>query len=160
MKDLKILFENLNFIDVITYIQSGNVIFKTTIKRDFLAEIISKEIKNKYDYDISIIIKTPTEIRNLVKNNPFLIDKNIDSKKLYITYLDRIPTETIKLDAFDFGKDIYTIKNDIVYLKFDLGAGKSKLSNNIIEKKLQVIATTRNWRTTNKLVDLCKNVIT
>ncbi len=62
--------------------------------------------------------------------------------------------ETAKLDAFNFGKDIYIINNKIIFLKYDMGAGSSKLSIKIIENKLHVIATARNWHTTNKLLEM------
>ena len=154
MTDLKNLFEKLQCIDVKTYIQSGNVIFKSDIKdKEDLANLISLKIEDTYGFKIPVIIKKDTEIQQIITNNPFYSD-NVDTKKLYVTYLDSAPKDITKLKAFDFGKDVYAIVEDVIYLKYDIGAGKTKLTNAIMEKKLNVIATSRNWRTTNKIKDL------
>jgi len=155
MKDLKTIFEDLDFKNVKTYIQSGNVIFESDKNSVLLAELISNKINLVYDYNVPVIILTIGELKVVVENNPFLIeDKNIDTKKLYVSYLNQIPTETKKLDDFDFGQDKYIIKDKVIYLKYDLGAGRTKLSIKIIENKLGCIATARNWRTTCKLLEL------
>jgi uncharacterized protein (DUF1697 family) len=155
MKDLKTLFEDLDFENVKTYIQSGNVIFESDKNKELLAELISNKIKTVYDYDVPVIILTKNELQVVIENNPFLIeDENIDTKKLYVSYLNQIPKETKKLDDFDFRQDKYIIKDKVIYLKYDLGAGRTKLSNKIIENKLDCIATARNWRTTCKLLEL------
>jgi len=151
---LRLLFNNLGFEDVQTYIQSGNVIFKTAIKRELLSKLISDKIKEIYSYEVPVIIITNTEMQSIIQDNPYLKEKNIDLKKLYVAYLNKIPKETTKLDAFDFGDDTYIIKGNIMYIKYNLGAGSTKLSIKIIENKLGVIATARNRRTTSKLLEL------
>lgn len=152
MADLKLLFQDLGFENIQTYIQSGNVIFKSDKNQELLAELILDKINKAYNYNISVIIITKTELQAVINDNPFLIeDENVDIKKLYVTYLNKNPKETQKLQDFDFGLDKYIIKNKIIYIKYNVGAGKTKLTNKIIENKLKVIATTRNWRTTNKL---------
>lgn len=154
MADLRQLFEKLGFKNVQTYIQSGNVIFNTEISKELLSKIITDKIKEVYDYEIPIMIRTPIEIEEIINKNPFL-NKNVNLKNLYVFFLNKPPLETKKLDEFDFGNDEYKIIKNTIYIKYEIGAGKTKLSNKIIETKLKVIATARNWRTTNKLVELC-----
>jgi uncharacterized protein (DUF1697 family) len=153
MKDLKIIFQKLKFVEVTTYIQSGNVVFKTKINQKLLANLISKEIEKIYDFYVPVIIIAAQKIKAIITNNPFLEEK-VDTKKLYVSYLSDSPKNTKKLDDFDFGKDQYIIENDVIYLKYDLGAGNTKLSNKTIETKLQLTATCRNWRTSCKLLEL------
>lgn len=155
MADLKLLFSDLGFKEVQTYIQSGNVIFKSLKNnKKEIAELISKKIKKVFEYEVPVIVKNQKELKNLIKNNPYLRGSIIETKKFYVTYLNKIPKDLKKIKKFDFGNDVYEIENDIIYLKYSVGAGKTKLTNNIIEKKLDVIATTRNWRTTCKLLEL------
>jgi len=155
MADLKLLFSDLEFKEIQTYIQSGNVIFKSLKKNQKeIATLISEKIKEVFQYEVSVIVKNKKELKNIIKNNPYLRDNTIETKKLYVTYLNKMPKDFKKIKKFDFGKDNYEIVNDIIYLKYEIGAGKTKLTNNIIEKKLDVIATTRNWRTTSKLLEL------
>lgn len=158
MADLRMLFQKLDFENVQTYIQSGNVIFKSDTKQELLSKFISDTIKKEFNLEVPVIIKTRIEMELVVKDNPYLKEENIDYKKLYVVYLNEAPKETTKLDAFDFGKDTYIIKDKIMYIKYDLGAGSTKLSIKIIENKLGIIATARNWRTTNKLVEMASSI--
>lgn len=155
MADLKLFFNDLGFKEVQTYIQSGNVIFKSLKNnKKEIAELISKKIKKVFKYEVPVILKTKKELKEIIAGNPFIINSTIETKKLYVAYLNQTLKETKKIKEFDFGNDVYKVVNDIVYLKYAIGAGKTKLTNNIIEKKLDVIATTRNWRTTCKLLEL------
>jgi uncharacterized protein (DUF1697 family) len=66
-----------------------------------------------------------------------------------------------KVEAFDltpFAPDELRIGSRALYLVYALGAGQSKLTNTFIERKLGVIGTTRNWNTTNKLLDLARAI--
>ncbi len=155
--DLKLLFKDLGFEGIQTYIQSGNVMFKTTKKNKItLATLISNKITEVFAYHIAVVVKNKQELIEIVANNPFL-NKDIDTKKLYVAYLQTIPKDTQKLDDFNFGNDTYQLVKDVIYLKYETGAGTTKLTNSIIEKKLDVIATSRNWRTTCKLVEMLSN---
>ena len=154
-QDLQVLFYNLGFEDVVTYIQSGNVVFKTEKQHlDGLAKTISSRIKKVFDYDVPVIIKTKADMESVIAKNPFLKEKDVNIKQLYVFYLDEVPEETINLLNYNIANDQFEILKNIIYVKYDIGAGKSKLSNNLIEKKLNVIATARNWRTTTKLLAL------
>ncbi|MEE9349684.1 MAG: DUF1697 domain-containing protein [Flavobacteriaceae bacterium] len=154
MKDLRALLVKTKLSAVNTYIQSGNVCFESnetdTIK---LALDIKNSIKEEFNLDVPVLVKTFENINYIINKNPFITD-TIDVKKLYVAFLWKKPRDTSKLDTFDFGKDSYIICDDVIYLKYDIGAGRSKLSVRIIEKKLDLIASARNWRTTNKLLTL------
>jgi uncharacterized protein (DUF1697 family) len=154
MKDLRLLLEDLGLENVKTYIQSGNIIFKSDKNRKQLESLISKKINEVYGFEIPVIILTKNELKIINQNNLFLEDETVNQKSLYVAYLNQIPKDTKKLDDFDFGLDEFIHKGKTIYLKYDLGAGKTKLSNGIIENKLQVKSTCRNWRTTCKLLDL------
>lgn len=82
--------------------------------------------------------------------------KNKDLTKLYITFLLNVP-EKWPLDKIKEIKaeseDLFIVGREI-YLHCPKGYGKTKLSNNLFEKKLKVSATTRNWKTVSKLLEL------
>ena len=102
MTGLKALYEELKFKAVTTYIQSGNVIFKTGKKEsdETLSKKIEKAIQEKYHFDVPVIIRTVEEIENIISINPFLKQSGIDTEKLHITFLgdlpDQIKTESLK----------------------------------------------------------------
>lgn len=180
MADLKKLYESLGFINVQTYIQSGNIIFNYQNTENnnndneiTLAEIqqnISLQIANKitdkiaeqYDFQVPVIIRNVEEMESCIKNNHF-IRKYADLDKFHVSFLSQIPTES-NIDKLNdkakegyFGDDEYLILGKEVYLYCPNGYGITKLSNNFFENKLKVIATTRNWKTVNELLRIAQN---
>jgi uncharacterized protein (DUF1697 family) len=157
MADLKALYESLGFKEVITYIQSGNVIFKAEKKGD-LAAIIGKKIQDKYKFEVPILVRKVEEIKHVSETNPFLKEKGIDKEKLHVTFLREAPSKT-NLDAIkkiDHSPDRHIVIDREVFLYCPGGYGNTKLSNSFFESKLKVQATTRNWKTINKLVELAQ----
>jgi uncharacterized protein (DUF1697 family) len=160
MDALKKMYESVGFTNVRTYIQSGNVVFESKTQKN-LATLIEQKIKETFGFDVPVIIRTQKEMQEIVEQNPFLKDKNIERDRLYVTFLAEIPlTENItKIAAYDYSPDVFIIKEKEVYLYCPKpkGYGDTKLSNNFFENKLKVKATTRNWRTTNELLRIIKN---
>ncbi len=154
MADLRTALEKNNFKNIKTYIQSGNVIFETEKSKNIVAKLVSDSIYDAFNLKISVIILTKSKLSSVVKNNPFTKEKNIDIKKIYVTFLNKEPKDLSKFTAFNFDEDRYSFDKDILYLYCKNGAGKTKLTNRAIENKLSVTATTRNWQTTNKLLNL------
>ena len=93
MKELKSLYEEMGFKNVITYIQSGNVIFEAN-KLSNLPDKIEKKIKEKFQLEVPIIIRSVDEMRNAISANPFIKQKGIDISKLHITFLAEVPKKT------------------------------------------------------------------
>lgn len=158
MTDLKEIYEKLNFKDVETYVQSGNVVFRSEKKLQEIetAKKIEKAIQEKYDFHVPVIIRSQQEMKKVIASNPFLQEKNIDLKKLHVTFLSEIPAkENVKnLEDIDLSPDEFMMKGKEIYLHIPGSYAETKLSNSFFEKKLKVIATTRNWNTVNKLASL------
>lgn len=159
MKELKDLYEKLKFENVITYIQSGNVIFDSNIKDSLKLEIsIEKEILKYYGFEVPTLVRTVKYLEKVFLNNPFR-DKGIeDIAKLHVTFLSVNPSsEKInKIADVKRGNDEFVIKEDVIYLYCPDGYGKTKLTNTFFEGKLKISATTRNWKTVTKLLELTK----
>lgn len=158
MPDLKALYESLKLSNVITYIQSGNVIFESDNKDKVnIQKLIESKIKSSYDFSVPVSIRTDKEIERTIKNNPFK-NFNLETKgtKVLFTFLNMKPKkENISklLEKVKSPKKM-VIKDDVVYLLCPKGYGKSKLSNTYIEKQLNLVATTRNWKSVEKLYEL------
>ena len=153
MKDLVKLYENLGFTSVKTYIQSGNVLFDAVETPK--ASDVEDAIKKNYGFDVPVIISTENDWLKTIASNPFLSDE-IDPKQLHVTFLDSVPKEEIvqQISTLDYSPDSFTIKDKVVYLKCENPYHKTKLSNAFFEKKLNQKATTRNWKTVNKIGEL------
>lgn len=163
MEDLRKLMSSGGFENVKTYIQSGNVIFESSEKRkDHLARSIEVIIEKHYGFDVSVFILEIKDLIIAVDNNPFVenrVEEDARFKKIYITFLSEKPlVENFeKLKQGPIGNDLIGIIDDVLYFKLESKASDSKLSNNLIESKLKVRATTRNWNTTLKLLSLMEH---
>lgn len=159
MNELKQLFLDLGYHDVATYIQSGNVIFKSYIKEPILIEdTIISAISKHFGHAIEVLILTRNELMAIFNSNPFLAkDPTMDISKLHVTIFNKKPDlagiPTIEVLIANSADEFQLIENAI-YLYCPNGYGKTKLNNNLFEKKLQVNTTTRNWKTMSKLVEL------
>ncbi|HTQ28632.1 MAG TPA: DUF1697 domain-containing protein [Puia sp.] len=162
MTSLKELYEGLRFKEVITYIQSGNVIFRATGRENStdLCAGIEKAIHKKYHFEVPVIIRTRAEMKAAIAANPFLHKKGINPEKLHVTFLAEEPgqTQVAHLCAVNHAPDEFVLSGKEIYLHCPNGYGISKLSNNFFENKLKVKATTRNWKTVNKLAELAESV--
>ena len=154
MAQLRELLEvSPDFSSVQTYIQSGNVILETDLSLRETEQLIHKIILDNFGGDLAIIAKNHEQLQRSFKNYPI---KNIPTERQYYTFLKEAPTKDgiEKLVARDFGDDTYEIVGDMVYIAYATRASDSKLTNNVIEQKLGTSATTRNYNTTKKLVEL------
>ena len=162
MIDLKNMLESIGFKHVKTYIQSGNVIFDyeniDTLK---LANEIEKKVSETFGVLIKIFIFTKEELGNIVNNNPFVKEPNIELDKLHVTIMLDIPEPNLvlSLDIKKEENEKFTIISREVYLYCPNGYGRTKLTNSMFEKKFKTFATTRNWRTINNLLEMAEDDI-
>lgn len=157
MEDLRTLLRSLDFQEVQTYIQSGNIVFATAkMSTTTLAEKIHQLILKKYGYDVPVLVKTKAELKAVATQNPFLNDRSEDIKFLHVTFLAENP-ETEKWELIDNEKykpDEFQVSERALYVFCPNGYGRTKLNNNFFEKKLKTTATTRNWKTVMKLAEM------
>jgi uncharacterized protein (DUF1697 family) len=157
MADLLEVLKSKGFQNVRTYIQSGNIIFdENNIEPGKLSVNIENIISKAFGISVNVIIRTEKELEKIVNNNPLIKTTNNDIDKLHVTFLRESPLPgTIQaLETFKDKNEKYIINGKEVYLYCPNGYGKTKLNNANLEKKLKTIATTRNWKTTLKLLDL------
>ena len=158
MEELRKLYESLEFQDIRSYIQSGNIIFKThTSDRLKIISSLRESIFNHFGFDVSIILRTSKELERIVSNNPFH-DK--DTKRILVSFLAE-ENKNYNIDELLQVKakgEEFKIKGKEIYLFLPYGSGKTKLTNNFFERKLGVQITTRNWKTVNKILDISKDI--
>ena len=153
MAALRDLLIDLQFQNVQTYIQSGNVIIASDKSKKEVCQKIKEGIKSKFDYDVPVLARTVPEWEKAIAKYPFSKE---NEKIVAFSFLNEASKES-SMEIKNMGEDQYKIVDDLVYLYCPTGFGRTKLTNNNIEKKLNVIATTRNLRTTLKLLELAIN---
>lgn len=147
----------LGFEDVSTYIQSGNILFSfadTEIAN--ICDLLSGMILSDFGFDVGVIVIEPGELEKTIADNPFSNRTPENSTQPYVGFLSEIPSsENVKsLEDVDFGNDEFHIIGKRIYIWYADSAGKTKLSNAVIERKLKVVSTARNWKTVQKLREL------
>ncbi|ESU20286.1 hypothetical protein FEDK69T_27990 [Flavobacterium enshiense DK69] len=157
MEDLKALLERMGFANVRTYIQSGNV-FIDSEEEDgpSVGFKIKQEIFKEWGYDVPIIVITKEDLVASLQNNPYLKEKDVDTKKLYFTFISKeLNANSIhELKMSQVKPDEAVIDKNRIYIKYAVGAGKTRFDQKYIEKKLNVTATMRNLNTVTKLLEM------
>jgi uncharacterized protein (DUF1697 family) len=159
MERLRASFHQLGFTNCSTYVQSGNVVFQGTSNsaKKFTSRI-ELQIQKDFGFPVSVLVRTAEEMSEIVKSNPFLKDKSIDTSKLHVTFLSQAaPAASPKtLGPLAVAAERLKVNGREIYLYCPNGYGRTKLSNNVIEKKLSLGATTRNWNSVNALLGMAQ----
>lgn len=162
MEKLRSSFEAMGFESVKTYIQSGNVVFKS---RKTAPSVLSKRIEEKilsdFGFAASVITRSADDIDATVTGNPFLREHGIDPEKLHVTFLSASPSEKAlqQLAAVTVRPDQCHCSRKEIYFYFPNGVSQSVLFKSPVDRILAVVTTTRNWKTVNSLRQMCQDCL-
>jgi uncharacterized protein (DUF1697 family) len=161
MDALRALYDSLGLRGAQTYVQSGNVVFKTQ-ERDLirLGKKIEDAIERTFGFRPAVIVRTPSELKSAIARNPFAKRRGIEPHRLMVTFLAGLPdpeardkalklksaTEELRLDEREF------------YMYFPGGMARPKLTWMTVEKVLQTPGTGRNWNTVTKLLEMAEKL--
>lgn len=158
MKRFRELLEAFKCRDVVSYIQSGNAVFRYDGNSRKLSGHIASEIEQSFGFRPSVLVIGASEFSTIADKNPFL-GQFTDPKFMHVSFLQK-PAKNANLkrlaelaaddEAFELGPMAF-------YLHAPSGIARSKLAANV-EKCLGVSATARNWRTVEKLQALVAEV--
>lgn len=156
MQTLREALEAHKLRDVRTYIQSGNVVFRSLARKtDSLEATFGKVLRTHFGIHVPVIVREEKEWARTVRRNPFL-DRTEDHKKLHVTFLRSRPAiqAARALSHMSFPHDEVIVDGKDAYLFCRNGYAQTDLTNAFLEKKLMVKGTTRNWRTVLTLADM------
>jgi uncharacterized protein (DUF1697 family) len=148
------LYQALGYAEVVTYLQSGNVIFNSIEENaQKVAGDIEAKLKQTFDSDIAVVVRDAPYFQEILANNPYLKIKTEDPKKLHVTFLYQPPqAEKLHNVQIPIGESAeFSTGNQAIYLYCPDGYGQTKITNAFFERKLGLLATTRNWNTVNAL---------
>ena len=153
MSELRVALAHAGFADVQTYIQSGNVIAKSALDATATGQLVHEVIAREIGADITVMTRTPHQLAAILAGNPFV---TADTSKLYFSMLAARPAPDLlkALLATDFAPDRVAVVGDTIYSLFATQYSDSKFNNNYFERKLKVAATTRNFNTMSRLLEL------
>ena len=157
MEALRTLCGSLGLCDSRTYLQSGNVVFRTELRGNAaLAKRMEDAIEREFGFRPSVMLRTLPEMRSVIARNPFAALAAEAPSRFLVNFLAREPEARARDDvnAMNFGAERLRIEGREVYTYFPNGIGRSTLQLALIEKRLKVPGTSRNWNTVTKLVEI------
>ncbi|MGX7106496.1 DUF1697 domain-containing protein [Hutsoniella sourekii] len=150
------ILEGVGLKKVRTYIQSGNIILETERSKKDLKNLIHDTIKEKIGADLSVIIKTKSQLERSALENPF--DEANDFSRIHLVFTnDRIDKGKLRIvKNKDFGAEKLVVGKECLYLYLPRDAKPKKLNTNYLERQLSATMTMRKLNVINHLVELCK----
>jgi len=161
MDALRSVYESLKLEEPRTYVQSGNVIFRTK-EKDLakLAVKIQDAIEKKFKCRPEIILRTTEELKKAIAATPFADRPDLEPGKILVTFLAAAPPREAEasLSKFkDYPEELH-LKGREMYIYFPNGAGRSKVPWSSVEKLLKVTGTARNWNSVTKMLEMAKEM--
>ncbi|MFF0372012.1 DUF1697 domain-containing protein [Micromonospora sp. NPDC005087] len=157
MADLRRLVTDLGHDDAGTYLQSGNVVFGSKVRdAEKLAGGIERALADELGLSVPVLVRSARELAAVAGGNPYA-EREDDPTRLLVAFLATAPKRsTVDALTVPGGENVaFTVTGREVYLHFpDGGYGRSKFTNAYLEKKLGVVATTRNWKSVRALAEL------
>ena len=158
MDALRALYVSLQFENPRTYVQSGNVIFRTKEKNPAqLAKKIQDAIEKKFAFRPEVILRTSDEMRKTLAANPFA-RRNLEPAKVHITFLAAEPPVDAKavIDSLKHHPEELHLTGRELYIYFPIGAGQSKLPWSQVERLFKVTGTARNLNSVAKMLEIAE----
>ena len=147
--------EAKGFESVASYIQSGNIGLNSGLEAKQIKYLIEQLLQEEYQYKVPVLILPQRVLHSLVKAHPHT-NLETDIKYLHFTLLHTNPSKAHRkyFDDLEIAGEEFLCGDSCVFLHLPNGYGRAKLTNGFIERQLKVSATTRNYKTIQKLVDL------
>jgi uncharacterized protein (DUF1697 family) len=158
MSELRELLGALGFAGAKSLLQSGNLVFesdgRTATELERLLEVATAR---RLDVTADYLVRSADEWQTMVAGNPFPEEAERDPGHLVVMFLKTAPrAEDVQaLQAAIEGPERIRAEGKHLYVAYAAGIGRSKLTSTLIEKKLGVRGTGRNWNTVLKLAALC-----
>jgi uncharacterized protein (DUF1697 family) len=156
MDRLRAICASLDFKNARTYLQSGNVVFDAAGVTATVQKKLENKLAGETRLPVRVLVRSAAGLKHLIAKNPFLKYQAVDRARLHVTFLANKPTADAlkRLTAVDAGADEFRSAGAHIFLHCPNGYGRSKLSNNQLERLLSLTATTRNWNTVTTLAEM------
>jgi len=141
--------------DVVTYIQSGNVVLTSRLSEKKLQASLEERIAAEFGFGPAVMVRTAREMAAVVDGNPY---PGADESSVHVGFLHSPPAAPAArcLAAIDCGAEQVTVVGRDLYLHLPNGMGRANLPTQIDRCLRPAQVTVRNWRTVTKLVELSR----
>ncbi|MFJ1809360.1 MULTISPECIES: DUF1697 domain-containing protein [unclassified Streptomyces] len=158
MAELRTLLEGLGLGDVRTYLQSGQAVFSCGHgDEESLAAGLTAAIEKQFGFAVGVIVRDHAYLKAVADTCPFPAAE-LEAKQLHVTYFSTSVDEEryAGIDRAAHLPEEFRLGDRTLYLYAPEGLGRSKLAEQLSRPRLTkgLIATTRNWNTVVKLVEM------
>lgn len=156
MADLRTAFEALGYDDVATYIQSGNVVFRTGDARAGLEAAIEAALDERFGFPVPVVVRSAAQLRGVVEQAPAGFGTQPDTYLSDVVFLKAPLTPKAAFEVLERreGVDEAWAGRGVVYFqRLAAQRTKSRLSRIVSLPEYQLM-TIRSWSTTTKLLEL------
>jgi uncharacterized protein (DUF1697 family) len=165
MEELRELYEALGLRDAQTYVQSGNVVFRTDA-RDFtrLSKRIADAIEQRFAFRPGVILRTAADLRGVIAANPFASRRDLDPSRLLVQFLAGEPPADVRERILRIESEPEELREELrmegreLYIYYPNGMARPKVSWTFLERTLQTPCTGRNWNTVRKLLEMAESL--
>lgn len=154
MAALREVLADAGYENVRTYIASGNALVDSGKSAREIEKHVHDLIMKYIGPELTVVVRTGAELQKVLDNNPFT--KGYDIARVFFTLFASAPAAALvkELTAQDYGEEEIVITKHAAYLYIPGNAGRNKLSNAFLERKLGVTMTARNFNTVGKLIEM------
>ncbi|HLO60861.1 MAG TPA: DUF1697 domain-containing protein [Bacteroidales bacterium] len=158
MQQLKQELTSKGFSNVKTHLNSGNLIVTKLLNATQTASEIAGIIKTQFNSDVEVFVKTSQEMEQILEKDPFKPDEASDASKKIVFLLSEKIKDTDLSRALENQKfeEKWFVSGDVMFVYYPNGSGTSKFTINLIERKMKIKATGRNWNTMTAMVKKMK----
>jgi uncharacterized protein (DUF1697 family) len=156
MADLRKVFESAGFTEVVTHIQSGNVIFSTHHSdREQLAEQIEQKLAPALGNRVEVFLRSRDELEEAFAHNPFKSEARDKVQSTYLMFLSAEPALANQKALMGMQGQEYQfhIHDSVLYYAYprELAARRRTID---FERVLGVYGTSRSWKVVRELIKL------
>ena len=156
MAELRALCGDLGWADVVTYVQSGNIVFSSADKPVRLETMLEEALTRRFGFEAPAIVRTARQWSSHAAANPFPEEARDSPNRLLLYLSKRSPKDDAEAVIQARAADGERVKRsgDALWIHYPSGSGRSKLTPSLIDKAIGSPATSRNHRTVMKLEEL------
>jgi uncharacterized protein (DUF1697 family) len=157
MPELRAALEEAGYEDVATYLQSGNVVFESPLSAPKVVRAVEELVRERFGLEIPVVVRSAKQLAEVVRRDP-LGKEAADPKRYQVSFLDRkLSGKAVeRLEAAAGEGERLEVSGREVYAWHPEGVARSKLWALLAGTSLGVTATSRNWTTVTKLVELAE----
>lgn len=155
MPALRDLLAELGYEDVATVAQSGNVVLRSTATAAQLERDLQSHVAEAFGVNTPVIVRTRTQLAKVVADNP-LPEAEADPKRFQVSFLSGTVAASVarEIETADVSPEQVAVRGREIYAWHVNGIQKSPLAKLLVDRRLGVTATARNWNTVTKLLEL------